>query len=61
MVLDNGLDKFDPQYLLFDNWLSGKNTRERFNYYPSNPLTVAKEEKNISTERPEYPPRCAAR
>jgi hypothetical protein len=27
----DGLDKFDPRYLLFANWLCGRNTHERFN------------------------------
>jgi hypothetical protein len=58
----DGPDKFDPRYLLFDNWLSGKNTRERFKHWvppPPNPPPMTDEEKNIATERRlESPPRC---
>jgi hypothetical protein len=55
-------DKFDPPYLLFDNWLRGKNTRERFKRRvppPPNPPVMTEEEKNVATERRlESPPRC---
>jgi hypothetical protein len=58
-------DKFDPRYLLFANWLCGRNTNERFKRWvlpPSNPPPMTDEENDLATERRlESPPRCDCR
>jgi hypothetical protein len=55
-------DNFDPWYLLFDNWLGGRNTRERFKRWvppPPNSPPMTGDEKNLATdEQLESPPRC---
>jgi hypothetical protein len=50
----DGSDKFNPRYLLFANWLCGRNTHKRFKRWvppPPNPPPMTDEEKNLATER----------
>jgi hypothetical protein len=47
----DGPDKFDPRYLLFDDW-RGHHQREHFERWvppPPNPPPITKDEKHLAT------------
>jgi hypothetical protein len=50
----NGSDKFDPRYLLFDDWWRGRHPCEHFERWvppPPNPLPMTAKEKHLATVR----------
>jgi hypothetical protein len=55
-------DKFDPQYIIFANWLCERSSHEHFKRWvppPLNPPPMTDEEKDVATKRRlESPPRC---
>jgi hypothetical protein len=58
----DGPDKFDPQYLLFANWLCGRTSHECFKRWvppPPNPPPMTDAEKEVATKRRmDSTPRC---
>ena len=61
----DGADKFDPRYLLFDDWWRGRNTREHFQRWvppPPNPPPMTAKEKHLAVvRRLDEPPLCHCR
>ncbi|XP_066344533.1 uncharacterized protein [Miscanthus floridulus] len=49
----DGADKFDPRYLLFDDWFRGRHPREHFKRWvlPPNPPPLTAKEKHLATVR----------
>jgi hypothetical protein len=58
----DGPDKFDPRYLIFNDWWRGRHAREHFNRWvpppPNPPPMTHKEKKHQALLRLESPPRC---
>jgi hypothetical protein len=57
----DGLDKLDPRYLLFANWLCGRTSHERFKRWvspPPNSPPMTDVEEVATQRRMELPPRC---
>ena len=57
----DGADKFDPRYLLFDDWCRGRHPREHFQRWvpPPNPPPMKAKEKHLAVVRwLEEPPLC---